>query len=186
MTGAKHRCRKPPAAGIQNKMTKANLTQKYCQGKILKISQNNTRNPFQKLRQIISRVHKPWSAHCELWRLNIPSSRFAFHGLACPYFTVCALFFWALVHGLCTFSGRSLHLSRQPPSLPASQFTVCTSRFTPRQLSRNDFVIISINACKREQTQTSVNNRKIMELHPFLRTPFAAAQYKPVSGEIVL
>ena len=26
------------------------------------------------------------------------------------------------------FSGRSRHLSRQPPFLPASQFTVCTSR----------------------------------------------------------
>ena len=66
-----------------------------------------------------SRVRKPWSAHCELkqwifrgWKM--PNSRFALHGLAPPYFTVCALFL-PLIHGLCAFSGRSWHLSRQPP-----------------------------------------------------------------------
>ena len=38
------------------------------------------------------------------------------------------------VQGLCAFSGRSWHLSRQF-FLPASQFTVCTSRFTRPRIS---------------------------------------------------
>ena len=45
----------------------------------------------------------------------------------CLYFTVYA-----------PLSGSSRHLSRQPPSLPASLFTVCPSRFTHlRQIFRN-------------------------------------------------
>ena len=39
------------------------------------------------------------------------------------YITVCS-----------PFSGPSWHLSRQPPSLPASQFTVCTSQLTRSRL----------------------------------------------------
>ena len=58
----------------------------------------------------------------------MPNSRFALHGLASPQFKVCALF-WPLIHGLCAFFRSLLTPVSAAPSLPASQFTVCTSRF---------------------------------------------------------
>ena len=59
----------------------------------------------------------------------MPSSRFALHGLARPYFTVCAPFL-PLIHGLCAFFRPLVTPVSAAPSLLASQFTVCTSRFT--------------------------------------------------------
>ena len=59
----------------------------------------------------------------------MPTSRFALHGLAPLQFTVCAPFL-PLIHGLCAFFRLLLTPVSAAPSLPASQFTVCTSRFT--------------------------------------------------------
>ena len=84
-----------------------------------------------------------WTETLEFWRFKVPNSRFALHGWAPPWFTVCALFL-PLIHSLCTFCRLLLTpVSAAPPSfstapllsLPASQFAVCTSRFTrPRDL----------------------------------------------------
>ena len=57
------------------------------------------------------------------------NSRFALHGLALPLFAVCALFL-PLIHGLCAFFRTLLTPVSTALSLPASQFTVCTSQFT--------------------------------------------------------
>ena len=65
-----------------------------------------------------------WNTRILSWKIfqEMPKSQCALHGLA-PVFTVYA-----------PFSGPSWHLSRQPPSLPASQFTVCTSWSTRLRL----------------------------------------------------
>ena len=60
---------------------------------------------------------------------KVPDSRFALHGLAPPWFMVCSPFL-PLIHGLCAFVRPLLTPISAAPSLPASQFTVCTSRFT--------------------------------------------------------
>ena len=62
------------------------------------------------------------------------NSRFALHGLAPPKFTVCALFLPLILHGLRAFFRPLLTPVSTAPSLPASQFTVCTSRLMrPRE-----------------------------------------------------
>ena len=73
----------------------------------------------------------------EFWRLKVPNSRFALHGLAPPLFTVSALFL-PHIHGLCASVRPLLTPVSAVPSLPASQFTVfCTSRFTrPRFINK--------------------------------------------------
>ena len=79
--------------------------------------------------EIITFIAFTSSRHCHknpyatplFWRTPIflPNSQFVRY--FCLEFTVYV-----------PFPGRSWHLSQQPPSLPASQFTVCTSRFTVR------------------------------------------------------
>ena len=59
----------------------------------------------------------------------MPNSRFALHSLASLKFTVCALFL-PRIHGLYAFFRPLLSAVSTAPSWPASQFTVCTSRFT--------------------------------------------------------
>ena len=59
----------------------------------------------------------------------MPNSWFALHGLAPPQFTVYAQFF-PLIHDLGAFFRPLLTPASTAPSLSASQFTVCTSRFT--------------------------------------------------------
>ena len=59
----------------------------------------------------------------------MPNSQFALHGLAPPKFTACAPFL-PRIRGLCAFFRPLLTPVSAAPSLPDSQFTVCTSRFT--------------------------------------------------------
>ena len=63
---------------------------------------------------------------CFVFPWNLWTERLEY---APPEFTFCALLL-PLLHGLCAFTSPSWHLSRQPPSWPASHFTVCASRFT--------------------------------------------------------
>ena len=77
----------------------------------------------------------------------MPNSRFALHGLARPYFTVCAPFL-SLIHGLCALFRLLLTPLSTAPSRPSSQFTVCTSRFARRRAIANrknlcDFGVLS-------------------------------------------
>ena len=64
----------------------------------------------------------------------MPNSRFALHGLAPPSSRFVRLFL-PLIHGLCTFLRPLLTPVSTALFLPASQFTVCTSRL---RASRKD------------------------------------------------
>ena len=49
---------------------------------------------------------------------------------------------------------ESSHLSRQPPSLPASQFTVCTSRFTRPRFIQKSFRNLNPYSSRRKYCST--------------------------------
>ena len=70
-----------------------------------------------------------WTETLEFGSLKMANSWFALHGLAPHYFTVCTLIL-PLIHGLCALFRPLLTPVSATPSLPASQFTVCTSQFT--------------------------------------------------------
>ena len=76
-----------------------------------------------------------WTETLEFSRLKVPNSRFSpslIHGL-------CTVFL-PRIQGLCAFSRPLLTPVSTAPFLPASQITVCTSRFTrPRELFRKAF-----------------------------------------------
>ena len=72
---------------------------------------------------------KLWTETLEFSRLKVPNSRFALHGLAPPYFTVCAPFL-PLIHGLCAFFRLLDDTSLDSPfsatlSVHGLHFTVC-------------------------------------------------------------
>ena len=57
-----------------------------------------------------------WTETLEFWRLKVPNSRFALHGLALPKFTVCAPSL-PLIHGLCAFFQAALDACLDSPLL---------------------------------------------------------------------
>ena len=105
-----------------------------------------------------SRARKPWSANCELKHWNFWGWKCLIHGLhftvnAPPQFTVCAPF-WPLIHGSCAFFRPLLTPLSTAPSLPQSQFTVCTSRF-----ARSRFLIRHEKRFeKREKRPKTIRN----------------------------
>ena len=80
---------------------------------------------------------------CKLWtetpgfsRLKVPNSRFALHGKRPSLIHGLHAFFASNSRGLCAFIRPLLTPVTTAPFLPASQFTVCTSRFTRPRVFR--------------------------------------------------